>query len=192
MPAVTGGAQFVPTYQGPAGATAANVIALANIGGTFNQATIDEIDVAWKAFFGAFASDEWTCLAGTEFRDLRVDPYNILISGTGAVAGSDTSDPEPPAVAACVSIRAASGGRRGRGRFFLPGVPDSSVSTGGVMDTGFVEDTLDDFIDFSLACAAVGWVPAVYSRTDGVVRGIASVSMSRIVDTQRRRQGRLE
>lgn len=192
MPAVTGGAQFVATYVGPSGATAANIQALENIGGDFDQATIDDIADAWGAFFEAFASDEWALNAGMEFRDLRVDPYDVLVAGNGAFPGTDTSDPELPAIAACVSVIAATGGRRGRGRFYLPGVPASSTSTGGTLDSGFITATLSDYVDFSLACAAVGWVPAVYSRTDGVVRGVASVAMSPIVDTQRRRQGRLE
>lgn len=192
MPAVTGGAQFVATYVGPGGATAANIHALANIGGDFDQAAVDNIADAWADFWSAFASDEWSLNAGMEFRDLRVDPYDVLIAGNGAVAGTDSSDPELPAIAAVVSISAATGGRRGKGRMYLPGVPASSTSTGGTLDAGFITATLADYVTFSVAVAGEGWVPAVYSRSDGVVRGVATVGMSPIVDTQRRRQGRLE
>lgn len=192
MPAVTGGAQFVASYDGPSGATAVNIVGLSNIGGDFNQSTVNAIASAWIDFVTAFMSDEWSVRGDIEFRDLRTEPYPILFATTSDAAGTDTSDPLPPQVALCVSIQAATGGRRGRGRFYLPGVPDSSVSTGGEVDAGLISATLSDLGDFGIACATVGWIPAVYSRTDGVVRALAVASISGFIDTQRRRMERID
>lgn len=191
MPTAAGGAQFVATYSGPSGATAANVMALVSIGGTFNQATVDFIADQWIDFWKAFGVDSWTVHGDMQFLDLSSDPHPELIADASSIVGTDTSDAELPQVAAVLSLKAATGGRRGRGRIYLPGVPDSSVSEGGVIDAGLVSDTLDDYVTFGAACASVGWIPAVYSRTDGVVRAATVISMNEYCDTQRRRMERI-
>lgn len=192
MPTATGGAQFVATYSGPSGASAANVIALVKIGGNFVQATIDEIAQGWHDFVTEFMSDDWYVQGEETFYDLSSDPHPELIADTATDVGTDTSDALPPQVALVLSLKASSGGRRGRGRIYLPGVPDSSVSAGGAVDSGFVNDTLDGFSDWASLCASLGWLPAVYSRTDGVVRAVTTIYISPFVDTQRRRMERID
>jgi hypothetical protein len=191
MPEVPGLLQLVPTYTGPEGATAANVLSFAFAGGDFDQSTVDDIAQAWEDFWVLFASDEWVIDAGMQATWFDIDPPGELLALNGGSAGSDTSDPLPPACAIVVSLRTSENSRRGRGRFYLPGVPDSGVSTGGILVGSLVTDLLTDFQAFGTACFVVGFVPAVYSRTDGVQRAVSTVSVDPVLDTQRRRQNRL-
>lgn len=192
MPVVPSSALVIPTYTGPGGATAANVLAFRSIGGAFDATRMDFIAAEWADFWQAFAADAWSIDVDAEARNLTSDPYGVFIANTGGGTGSDSSDSETPAVAMCVSTQSGSGGRRGRGRFYLPGVPISSIDEAGLIDSGFITATLADYASFGASIAGVGWVPAVYSRTDGLTRVVESASISPYVDTQRRRQGRLD
>lgn len=192
MPTAPDGAQVVFTYTGPGGASAANVLAFRSIGGDFDQTRMDHIAAEWADFWQAFASDAWSIDTDAEAFDLSLDPHPQLIANTGGGAGSDSADSETPQVAVCVSLQSFVAGRRGRGRIYLPGVPISSVDEAGLLDSGFITDTLSDLGDFGTSIAGVGWVLAVYSRLDSVVRSTAGISISPYCDTQRRRQARLD
>lgn len=190
MPAVPLGLRMVATYTGPGGATAANVLHFLDAGGDFNQATMDDLAVAWADAWAASSSDQWEADQLFECSDLSVDPAPSLFADSGAPAGTDTSIPLPPASTVCVSVRAPTGGRRGRGRAYLPGVPDSGVDSAGLLLSGTVTDYLGNMTLFGTDAAGLGWLWAVYSRTDGVVRPITVVGVDGVLDTQRRRQAR--
>lgn len=49
------------------------------------------------------------------------------------VAGTSGSEPLPPNVSLLVSKNTAAGGRMGKGRLFLPGLPEGSTPGGGVV-----------------------------------------------------------
>lgn len=192
MPVVPLGLQLVMTYSGPGGSTATNVLNFIDIGGTFDQASVDTVATAWANYWEAFGSSAWSVDPSVEALDLTVDPPAVLDADTGGPVGSDASAPLTPGCALVVSLRAASGGRSGRGRIYLPGVPDSSVDTAGTVSSGLITDLITDFTTMAVAAAGAGFIPAVYSRTDGIVRAVSSFGVSPVIDTQRRRQGRLD
>lgn len=191
MPIVPAGLRMVATYQGPGGATAANVLHFVDIGGDFDQATMDGLAQDWADAWAACSSDQWTADPLFECLDLTSDPPALILADSGAPSGTDTSVPLPPASTVCVSLRAASGGRSGRGRAYLPGVPDSGVDSAGQLLSGTVTDYLGNMAAFGIAAGSAGWGWAVYSRTDGVCRIATTIGVDANLDTQRRRQQRL-
>jgi hypothetical protein len=60
---------------------------------------------------------------------------------TGTVGGNSA----PPNVAYLVTKNTALGGRKGRGRCYVPGVPEIAMGSGGSVDTAFLA-TLQDFM----------------------------------------------
>lgn len=67
----------------------------------------------------------------------------------GAIAGSQTDEAMTPNVAFLVRKSTAMGGRAGRGRFYLPGVPENSANEAGVVTETAIsnmQSELDDFV----------------------------------------------
>lgn len=67
----------------------------------------------------------------------------------GAVAGANTGECSPPNVTFLVRKLTALGGRSGRGRWYIPGVRETSVGEDGVLQEGsvtFMQAELDDFL----------------------------------------------
>jgi hypothetical protein len=90
----------------------------------------------------------------------------------GAVGGVDV-EAAPNNVAACVSLRTAQRGRSGRGRNFVPGIPNS-VITLNTLDPTFITDLVSAYSTLIGAGAFVaGWELVVLSRvTGGVPRAV--------------------
>jgi hypothetical protein len=183
---------LVATYNGPDGATAANVLHFVSIGGDYDQSSGDTIAEEWGAFFEVYSQENWSIDTTLEWFDLSEDPPDVLAVTTDGNNGDSTSPPLPANVAACLSLASSSGGRSGRGRIYLPGIADEYVG-GSLLTVPFISATLAAYTAFATSIAGgVGWVPAVYSRTDGLSRVVTSTGMSNVVDTQRRRTQRLE
>ena len=93
-------------------------------------------------------------------------------TATTAVGGVDVES-APNNVAACVSLRTAQRGRSGRGRNFVPGIPNS-VITLNTLDATFITDLLDAYNTLTGAGAFVaGWELVVLSRvTAGAPRAV--------------------
>lgn len=100
----------------------------------------------------------------------------------------------PPNVAALVRKTSDIGGRRGRGRMFVPGIPEGSVDSNGGLSTGY-RTTLGNAMEaFRLALVALT-LPAVLLH-DGPSAGggaepaptpIVTMTVTGAVATQRRR-----
>lgn len=192
MPPVVGTSRLVATYGGPDGASAANVLHFVTIGGDFDQATGDAIAEAWGDFFEVWGQQSWSIDESLEWADLREDPPEVLTVTSNGNAGDSTQESLPANVSSCLSIAAGSGGRSGRGRIYLPGISSEYVIS-SKLTSGFISATVAAYLAFASDVATNhGWVPAVYSRTEGVSRIVLSVGMSDVVDTQRRRTQRLE
>lgn len=192
MPAVPLTSRLVATYNDAEGATAANVLHLLNIGGDFDEATGDGLAQLWADFFELYSVSSWAIDTALEWTNLAIDPPDSLIVTTAGNSGDSVNPSLPANVAACLSLSAASGGRSGRGRIYLPGISEEYV-TNSSLSNPFITATIAGFVSFATQAAVEhGWVPAVYSRTDGISRSVLSVGMSTVVDTQRRRSQRLE
>jgi hypothetical protein len=57
---------------------------------------------------------------------------------TDPMAGAAGGSPVPPAVCALITKRTTNGGRRGRGRSFLPGLAEADVEDSGALDPAYV------------------------------------------------------
>jgi hypothetical protein len=66
-------------------------------------------------------------LFGQDGGDIRIDGTTAPVAGVGA------GEPLPPNCAVLYRKNTTAGGRRGRGRFFVPGAPESSVDKVGTL-----------------------------------------------------------
>lgn len=191
MPVVPLTARLEQTYRSTGAATATNVLHFITLGGTFTQAVMDDLQLAWSSAMDNVLNANWLIEGAIRCLDLRVDPPDEIFTANADDAGQVTGPALPPACAAVIST---SGGanRRRRGRIYLPGMTESEWSDDGQAGTGVAAAIADAFEDFATAAvSSAGWVPAVYSRTDGVSRVVTSFTVDGNLDTQRRRQQRL-
>lgn len=104
-----------------------------------------------------------------------------------AIPGDAGGACSPPQVAWLVKKSTALGGRKGRGRLFFPGVPETSVSEAGVLDgtvaTAF-QGLLTDWLD-ALSLSGHAMVLLHTDSTSPTV--VTSLSLQASVATQRRR-----
>jgi hypothetical protein len=95
---------------------------------------------------------------------------------TPFVGGVDV-EAAPNNVAACVSLRTAQRGRSGRGRNFLPGIPNS-VITLNTLDATFINNLVGAYIALPGAGVFVaGWQLVVLSRVTGGVPRAAGIGI---------------
>lgn len=169
-----------------------NVVHFKSIGGVFDNATMLEIRNAWALQLKEVLNANWIIDGTTRFLNLDDDPPEEIFADSDDTFGLVTGSALPPACCAVVSLSAGVGRRR-RGRIYLPGMTESSWSDDGQSVGGFAGDiivavgaAIEDIATDS------GYVAAVYSRADGVARAISSLTVDDNLDTQRRRQARLD
>lgn len=104
--------------------------------------------------------------------------------------GTSSAQTVPPNVAALLQKSTSLGGRRGRGRSFLPGIPEGQVQASGVLDGGFKDD-LDDSLAVLLGDLLLGDIPMVLLHDDSTgllaPNQVTAMVCSSTVATQRRR-----
>lgn len=114
---------------------------------------------------------------------------------TGTLAGSLTATTLPPNCAVLVHKRTARGGRRGRGRLFIPWYADE----GGVNEDGTLTSTILNPMQTALngwrtALVAASLPPVLLHDTGLTTPGapdlITSFTVDPVISTQRRRLGR--
>lgn len=109
---------------------------------------------------------------------------------TGSEEGSGTNAIASPQVSFLAKKRTAQGGRKNRGRMFIPHVQEAVVDDRGVVSSGFVEDATAALQDFGAAVA--GHLEAdgffiLHTDPDDAPTEITSVAFESKVATQRRR-----
>lgn len=178
-------------YSGPGGAFAFNVLHFVNIGGDFDAVTVDYIADSWVTVMKTAVASDWQVSGVNRFLDLRTAIPDETFSDADSEFGDNTSDSLPPNVAICLSLSAGASRRR-RGRFYYPGIPSEFISGGGQIDSVYAVGIVAAISDWVGDVASTqGWVLAVYSRMDNVVRAITTMAMRDLVDTQRRRIERI-
>lgn len=183
--------ESVHTFSGPGGASAACVRHWLDIGGDFDDNTADFIAGAFGQWWSSLANEDWSYSGAIRFLDLTTDPPGEIFSGVTGDTGQGTGNTLPAQCAFVVSLSAGASRRR-RGRIYLPGIGENDVDDASLVSSGFVTAALDGFTTMAADIASnVGYVPAVYSRTDGVARAVAGIGADRVIDTQRRRVQRL-
>lgn len=145
-------------------------------------------------------------LDGVDVRDVGVDEGDIVsVAATGAtLTGSGATSitySGPPQVCYLVKLRTGSGGRGGRGRWYLPGVDEGKVDEAGKLTAGFVASANTGLANFlsgvgdggnvgfaSYALAVVSHYRGGILRPDGPkVSTVTALTMDPVVATQRRR-----
>lgn len=129
-------------------------------------------------------------------RDLTTQAGFSVDQSAGAGPGGAGGAFVPNNVAPCISFRTQIAGRSGRGRNYIPGVPQS-VITGNTISPGFIADTTiayQGLLDTG-SFKPTGWTWVVVSRFTlnaprpaGVANAVLSVLYTdTTVDSQRRR-----
>lgn len=109
---------------------------------------------------------------------------------SGAVGG-DTDAAGTPNTAYLISKSTAQGGRRGRGRLYLPGVSEPDVESNGLVNPTKVT-AINSAFDTVVTAADTGNFPLVILSSDGLFSPLAITSMvcEGTAATQRRRMRR--
>ena len=110
-----------------------------------------------------------------------------IASNTAAVVGTVTGDPMTPQVAYLIKKLTALGGRRNRGRMYLPGANESKVDGSGNVSSAFVTTLQTAFDNFmtDLGAADIGFV--ILHSDGGTPTDITGGIAEPKVATQRRR-----
>lgn len=109
------------------------------------------------------------------------------VSSSGFV-GNDTSAAMPPQVAVLIRKTSNTGGRRGRGRMYVPGLAQSASLEGGYLVAATQANWQQRFDTFLSSLAAAD-LPMVILHNDiaFIPSGVTTLSVQNILATQRRR-----
>lgn len=113
----------------------------------------------------------------------------VAFTGGGAVTGLVAGDELPSYAAVLIQKRTGAAGRPGRGRWYIPFVPEL-LTNEGIIEPGSVAAYDDLGIAYFLEHTEGGVTatPAHYSPTDDVLYPILSVQVVSVLATQRRRR----
>ncbi len=154
-----------------------------------NQLTINDLNwfasgavdsgsiLALLTGLSTWVTDEFAPLLSRDWASTRIRAVDLAVqTGLGievAVTATGGVDQEaaPNNVAACVSLRTDQRGRSGRGRNFVPGIPNSLITL-NTLDSGFIGSLVSAYALLAGAGTFVGgWQLVVLSRfTGGVAR----------------------
>lgn len=135
------------------------------------QALVDALDTWFRTTLAGELSENWST---TRVRaiDLSTDPGLVAERG-GVAPGGVASEAAPNNVAMAVSFRTGFSGRSGRGRNFVPAIPNAMITL-NTMDAGFINAIVDAYLALMGAGSFVaGWQLVVVSRfTGGALRAV--------------------
>lgn len=168
-------------------------IDLSGFAGTDPQAA-DAVMTCWINFVQPVMDSNTT--AGPAILTVGVTGgENIVVSGILDSTGADSQSSAPPSVAVLVNKITARGGRRGRGRMFVPwAVNTADVNEAGLIATAAVNNLEAAFGDFR-TCLSVSDVDMVLLHNDGISdpgapNAVTQVQVEALIGSQRRRLGR--
>lgn len=120
---------------------------------------------------------------------VKFGPASTGASGEYAenIAGTGNSATAPPNVAMLVRKKTLLGGRTGRGRFYLPGVPEESVQPSGVIDSSTVSAFQLRMTNFLAALETYGAPMVLLHNASSDPTVVTNLVVDTKVATQRRR-----
>jgi len=113
----------------------------------------------------------------------------LIASYRETVVGTKSGSPLPTNCAFLVSKSSATGGRAGRGRWFVPPfmLGESGIDGNGVIDSGIMA-TLQGYLDVVMAQAlAIDINPVILHSGAGLPAPITAMTLQPLLATQRRR-----
>lgn len=115
-------------------------------------------------------------------------PDNISLDVPSGEPGASSGTAMPPNVAWLLQKRTSTGGRRGRGRNYFPGVTEDAVDDGGTVDSGVLAGWATNIEDFLTAMAAGDWTPRLLHQSSPFLPSVVtSIVPQPLVATQRKR-----
>lgn len=113
----------------------------------------------------------------------------ILGSFGASITGTLTGSAPPPNVAYLVKKETERGGRKGRGRFYLPPIHngESLIDASGVIDASSVTAIQAWYTNLQTAWAATTFGPVLLHEDGSTPDAITGLSFQSLVATQRRR-----
>lgn len=149
----------------------------------------DALEVAWNSgqVPNSYTDDVTLASILVKFGPTATGPSAVWPVGA---AGGQATQSAPPQVAYLIQKQTALGGRAGRGRLYLPGVPDNAVDDGGNLTGGIDTDTTTRFNDFAIAAALADLSPVLLHGDNSPISlptPITSFACDSMVATQRRR-----
>jgi hypothetical protein len=105
------------------------------------------------------------------------------------IVGDNDVEAAPPNTAYLVSKRTALGGRQGRGRMYLPGCDDNTVTTGGLLSPAQMTQTQGDLDAWFAEPGMFGFFPMVllHSSAGLAPTTVLELTLQQKVATQRQR-----
>lgn len=158
-------------------------------------ADLDDLEPVYDAYVTFGQAIGWT--TSIAFTGIQVVEGTSSLSEpithdfTGSDTGSGSSLLAPPMVTFLAAKRTLSGGRRGRGRSFIPHVQEAASNNAGEVDPTFragAQDALDDF--FTAIGTWSGGGSRLLHQNGSTPSTITSVTFETHVATQRRRMVR--
>lgn len=113
----------------------------------------------WGAAWKPFASEDVT-LVGTAVTNCFPLPRSatVISAGSGPAVGEVASDTLPLQDAVTLLKKTELGGRKGYGRIFIPGIPESSAEEGRINNAGITGlSEMIDFLDLPISVVGIGW-----------------------------------
>lgn len=151
---------------------------------------IDNLSALWADYIQGSGLPSTSVVHPVTVRVGTSDPSAPLVySGTNFDVGTGANTVIPPNTSVLATKRTLLGGRKGRGRLFLPPPPEGQVNNIGVLDSSYV-DGLQDLVDTMMTAmeSELGGAPyLLHTDPSPAPTLIQSISVEQVVATQRRR-----
>lgn len=160
------------------------------------QDAVDAFALLWSTEVMDVVSDQYK-FTGAELHcrvppDDETDPLRVFVSPSYATFGGNINSATPQNTAFLVHKRTAAAGRRNRGRTYLPGVGESSVSPTGALTGTILTDLPARFEAFRAGMASNGTPLTILHSAELAANAplptyISAFQLDPLVATQRRR-----
>lgn len=111
-------------------------------------------------------------------------PFAVVPNPVASTLGGDSA---PPNTAVLIRKFTAAGGRRGSGRFYMPGPNEGSIGDGGLLTSTYIDDVQDAWAAFALGLATADLPMVLLHDNNREPDLVTSLEVQATAATQRRR-----
>lgn len=130
-----------------------------------------------------------------QIRDLATGALTgtLPLSVPAPAAGTAEQFPLPPQCAAVMSLRTDLPGPSGRGRFYMPGLGNTMLTSLGRLTDAIRNSFVTSYVNYVdlVQAEILDLHLSVYSKVRGDGEDVTKVDMGNVIDTQRRRRSEL-